>query len=1403
MPPKKKASRSIATERAAEKSKPEKASRSIATERAAEKSKPQALNTQSCAEAKKSKALGAESTAHATDELHHTSSHIATLYRAAYANTSPPQQSLLQQVAMLGHHPKRYKQPANESETASNSLAMKLSKIKSALPAAAQRYLEAMQAVSTATEHAQEAESLMQQVRKLGHLPQESQQKPHEQLLAQQLRKARENGLLEAFEDELDNFASKDAEAAIASTATQHAQHEEALMQQVRKLGHLPQESQSKPQEQLLAQQLRKARASGLLGAFEEELQELVMKDQKAAAASTATEHAQHAEALMQQVHALARMPKESNDPKESRLARELRDARATGLMSAHEPELMSIAAADECRRVIAAATERKKSLAAFYCEVDIAVSQNMSVGACRSLAARLHDFRHDPLLQSTDAQALVKELQWMLIRQRQFLRTANQKIAAKRKHTNLAACRRTALATVKETLRQWRAAEDKCNCNEFSCWQEVWELDPLAAITLRASNHHVSGCNMHQACPADHLDFLCPQCGLVLLRPLRERDLEMHSASDSSPHSSDTGESVESLGDGRVYRKAPVSSFTHGWRIMLGASRHPNMLPDYASDDEEMKRKREQARTEECTCDLPVYGQYKGFFKLGIKATCLYCASTIEAGVLYGGYEAETDRFYWKEFTFHHYLGECGLPGSFPGRTSRQWQATIDEPIFKIPGGIQRDAYEQILNHCAATADFMLHRYRLGLSGKLLRGKPTISTLLMKVRTPGSEYSTFNRFPGVTSPLKQAPEFQFDDADVAKSWSKLQLDLVDEIPPRVLAQLLMDAKAALGRYPQVRCVAHTQAKRTETRVALLWQIWRSRRDAVDEWDVDEWFSVVHDVEEVLDFIMDSGRVPFGEESDAVREELLSGSATDRLATERPAEERTLLAWASDAEAVLTACGLGVAGVDGSRVFFHIPSRPMNVERQKQALIRAGVYHALEICWEPSGYATEQTGLSSGDCWWVPREWFKCVSPLAAAIADEDAIVPPGYRRADEYPDYGDGARDCGCWDWVRDCSEQAPWKGFFVTTADLETYNRSGMANADPQAHRWCSVKLLFDYTPYATRSDWMHVLAEQRWMWENHEHRCLQLKPKAGSQGRTTSAGDFTCKRICWYAKNSEIWKHFSPEEWSRHSLLAERLGFGSSGGGESATEQFPTASEEPYITFRKSDWARNGIAAKLMEMPRSRREKHYTKVVDMAQCWPVPPTELLWVGGTYARHPKHFPEHQKELAWVYGKLRPLGIQPDTFLSKLHQAGFNRFAPVDLWHKTWDDDVMLQHFPGTLPDTVRAGKLWTYLETHKLHESLWYGHALRNKHKHHTSVLDHPLTDKWNTEGKSFFRQQRPLRLLTAPCLEAVGACAASHGFRDARGNATEHAAAIGYVHDEDTGSETSGASDYGTLA
>ena len=118
----------------------------------------------------------------------------------------------------------------------------------------------------------------MQQVRKLGHLPRESQSHPQEQLLARQLREAKAKDLLVAFEEELEDFAGKlvatQKEAAATRTATEHAQHAQSLMQQVRKLGHLPRESESHPEEQSLAWQLRRAKANGFLAAYEEELED-------------------------------------------------------------------------------------------------------------------------------------------------------------------------------------------------------------------------------------------------------------------------------------------------------------------------------------------------------------------------------------------------------------------------------------------------------------------------------------------------------------------------------------------------------------------------------------------------------------------------------------------------------------------------------------------------------------------------------------------------------------------------------------------------------------------------------------------------------------------------------------------------------------------------------------------------------------------------------------------------------------------------------------------------------------------------------------------------------------------------------------------------------------------------
>ena len=86
------------------------------------------------------------------------------------------------------------------------------------------------------------------------------------------------------------------------STATEHAQHAESLMQQVRKLGHLPRESQSEPQEQLLARQLRDAKANGLLVAFEEELRQIAAADAKAMSMRLATERVREVTTLHKQI---------------------------------------------------------------------------------------------------------------------------------------------------------------------------------------------------------------------------------------------------------------------------------------------------------------------------------------------------------------------------------------------------------------------------------------------------------------------------------------------------------------------------------------------------------------------------------------------------------------------------------------------------------------------------------------------------------------------------------------------------------------------------------------------------------------------------------------------------------------------------------------------------------------------------------------------------------------------------------------------------------------------------------------------------------------------------------------------------------------------------------------------
>ena len=166
------------------------------------------------------------------------------------------------------------------------------------------------------------------------------------------------------------------------------------------------------------------------------------------------------------------------------------------------------------------------------------------------------------------------------------------------------------------------------------------------------------------------------------------------------------------------------------------------------------------------------------------------------------------------------------------------------------------------------------------------------------------------------------------------------------------------------------------------------------------------------------------------------------------------------------------------------------------------------------------------------------------------------------------------------------------------------------------------------------------------------------------------------------------------------------------------------FPAA---PYEAFTRSDWERNcqywntETNKKVLERYRLRcRDDWLSKSPPTSfwlawyavSSWTIPPERLLWVGGTYARHPSQFPPEQNQSAWIFDKLRPLGIQPSNFMQKLrrgakdHALGSNK-------HLVDEDENLsspaLPLFPFVLTPPQQESMLSAHLWKHGL-PSVWY---------------------------------------------------------------------------------------------
>ena len=306
----------------------------------------------------------------------------------------------------------------------------------------------------------------------------------------------------------------------------------------------------------------------------------------------------------------------------------------------------------------------------------------------------------------------------------------------------------------------------------------------------------------------------------------------------------------------------------------------------------------------------------------------------------------------------------------------------------------------------------------------------------------------------------------------------------------------------------------------------------------------------------------------------------------------------------------------------------------------------------------------------------------------------------------------------------------------FFLWDADFQNYNEQRMTANDPNAYKWSTGKKLFDYTPHVTKEDWLHALAHERY---KESMRNAKLRERYGKDRNMLRSLQGT-----YYNEKSPVWEFFSSDEvaWAFNPEAWRAIE--------------PPA---PYEQFLDNDWCRYCLWPRYAGLDGRRRPKNKDrdKLYDMSYYWSVRPEYLLWVGGTYARHPKHFPANQQDTEWIFANLRPLCIQPPTELMRIHFAKPWKRSP------DWPApgyQVIQKH---DISIEACGAQLYNYLKLHAMisyrgdPDCVWYGHALPYKWFDRDS-LDFVRRPRTKAERNSGSHKQPPAAALDHPEMFAI---------------------------------------------
>ena len=143
---------------------------------------------------------------------------------------------------------------------------------------------------------------------------------------------------------------------------------------------------------------------------------------------------------------------------------------------------------------------------------------------------------------------------------------------------------------------------------------------------------------------------------------------------------------------------------------------------------------------------------------------------------------------------------------------------------MFELPGadvGVTWQAYRRLCRRAGVVADFMIDELRVTFAGRVCRrrGSPALSR--RGVVAP-SGFSPFGPFRVRRAPLRQEPEWQLDNKDVARAWRRLSPNALLSVSPSELYIAAEVAVQTLGRWPRLSAETKCWVHRTEKRLALL-----------------------------------------------------------------------------------------------------------------------------------------------------------------------------------------------------------------------------------------------------------------------------------------------------------------------------------------------------------------------------------------------------------------------------------------------------------------------------------------------------------------------------------------------------------------------------------------------------